>query len=428
MKTKHRDEVKSIWSVTPTERKCVTKAYCKGNLVFENGRYNDYEEEYLLMVFSTNTSKFYIDDVEYNTNRNGIAVKIRKNSFYSNSSKTLTIALNSDVLDFRYKNELWMCIYNDTPTFANWPSVYTPTTTQKNNLTNFKTNVSTESKTINVIIPSTIDYCWGVKSGDTERYFADYIANNKTEIMGSNSYCSITVNYPNELQIFYGGSYATLQYHQLTNDSKYNVMNVSSSGTISVTSMTLPSNKLDLNTYGYNNDSWWNYLSPIKELEKLNWKLDRATLVNTTNFPSSFVFVPVDEYGRVLVNIQNEYSDLSNTPRFYWRHGIKIGEYFVDFRPYKSGNDTTILSSFIGSCCVVNRLSLFSTFKQYDKMKISLAKNSPEMIDYPYWNDVVAEMNEWTNSDVDGYMLFIPIKLTDAILEQLRNMALDNNL
>ena len=31
--------------------------------------------------------------------------------------------------------------------------------------------------------------------------------------------------------------------------------------------------------------------------------------------------------------------------------------------------------------------------------------------------------DDWTNSDVDGYMLLIPIKLTDAILEQLRNMA-----
>ena len=56
-------------------------------------------------------------------------------------------------------------------------------------------------------------------------------------------------------------------------------------------------------------------------------------------------------------------------------------------------------------------------------MQISLSKSVSNSIDYPYWNDVVAEMNEWANSDVDGYMLLIPIKLTDAIFEQLRNMA-----
>lgn len=423
MKTKHRDEVKTIWRVTPTERRCITKAYCKGNLVFEDGRYKDIEQEYLLMVFSNQTSTFYIDDVEYTATTNGIVVKIRKNSFYSNARKTNTITLNSDVLDFRYNNELWMCIYGGTPSFAKWPSGYTPSTTQKNNLTNFKTNVSTESKTVNVIIPSRTKYCWGVKSGDTERYFADYELNESSTIMGNNSYCSITVNYPDELQIFYGANYSTLQYHQLKSNSKYNVMDVGSSNvTLSTTTLSLPSNKLDLTIFGYNNNTWWNNLSPIKELEQVNWKLDKAKLVSTSNFPSSFVFVPVDEYGRVLVNIQYEYSDLSNTPRFYWRHGIKIGGYFVDFWPYKSSDASTVFSGFRGSCCVVNRLSLFSTFKQYDKMRISLPKSGTD-INYPYWNDVVTEMKEWSNSDVEGDMLLIPIKLTDTILTQLRNKA-----
>ena len=38
-------------------------------------------------------------------------------------------------------------------------------------------------------------------------------------------------------------------------------------------------------------------------------------------------------------------------------------------------------------------------------------------------DDYQARSGNVTNSDVDGDMLLIPIKLTDAILEQLRNMV-----
>lgn len=419
MKNKNHDEIETIWKANADgTRTCVDKAICYGSVVFKDGDYDTDEEFLLLVLTDLNSREYYIDGKQYSGTK---TVKIKRASIFSpNGFATYRITC-----DFTNRQNIWLFYNGSNLTFSSFPSGYNATSTIATNLSNFKEAVKLASQNITVYVNlDSSSETWGFMCGDFERHFNKYSPSSglSDTIIGKDGCFTYTVNYPNDIVIFnsiYGQHY---KYTDLLNGKYFLVGNTTMQTSIIPSNHgTYEKNQFDITTLGYDKTEYTAIRSmpPLDELKSLNWYLKGSKVIDTTNYKSTFCFVPTDEYGRILSNLYSIPNTGINSKQYNYTFNTDI---WTTFNFNLDDGTTTVIRFTENDTCKAFKSTKFSDFKRYDRLYIkSLHFYYTDEDDI--MKEIKAEMNKWSISDFSDGMLFIPIVLTKERLQQIKNAS-----